>query len=329
MLQLCFLSPFSFLYNLLLWLHSFCSFSFSLFSNFLDSVVCSIFGLSRLLHSSFGSCFRFFSYLCFFSSPIVCLPFCPLQLSLDLSLLLSLVLLLLWPPCWLRLFRSLSLQLLLLLLQFFFHLWLLSLSPLPSAVPSLGIPGISSSPLVAPSDLGASASELLTSDAPRDSFLFASTSGATYSDPCSFCDVDDLSAMGEKESPALGKGESSKILHEVVNLITSFFPYSKSTSPASSSVSFPWLDVLGASWQCDPRIFLTLFEKLPAVSRRRSRSLRKRHITGPCRLFLLGATSITSAIIQSFLKPRNSMKAFHVCSKRRLWTRVLLPCLSM
>ena len=309
--------------SFLLWLHSFCS--FSVFSNFLNSVVCSIFGLSRLLYSSFGLCFRFFSYLFFFSSPVVSLPLCPLQSSLGLSLLLSLALLLIWPPCRLRLFRSL----LLLLLQFFFHLWLLSLFPLPSAVLSSGVPGVSSSPLIAPSDLGTSASGLSTSDAARDSFLFASTSGATYSDPCSFCDVDDLSAMGEKESPALGKGESSKILHEVVNLITSFFPYSKSTSPTSSSVSFPWLDVLGASRQCDPRIFLTLFEKLAAVSRRCSRSLQKRHITGPCRLFLLGATSITSAIIQSFLKTRNSIKAFHFCLKRRLRTRVLLPCLSM
>ena len=72
--------------------------------------------------------------------------------------------------------------------------------------------------------------------------------------------------MGEKELSALGK-EEFKIFHEVMNLITSFFPRSKSASLASSSVSFPWLDVLVASQQCAPRIFLILFEKPAAVSK--------------------------------------------------------------
>ena len=40
-----------------------------------------------------------------------------------------------------------------------------------------------------------------------------------------------------------------------------------SASPASSPVSFPWLDTLGAFQQRDPRIFLTLFEKLVVVSK--------------------------------------------------------------
>ena len=52
-----------------------------------------------------------------------------------------------------------------------------------------------------------------------------------------------------------------------MNLITSFFPRSIPASLASSLMSFPWLDVLGASQQRDPCIFLALFKKLAAVSK--------------------------------------------------------------
>ena len=59
----------------------------------------------------------------------------------------------------------------------------------------------------------------------------AGTSYASFVDPCSFHD-DDASTKGEKDSPALGRGES-RIFHEVVNLIVGFFPCAKLDSPSS------------------------------------------------------------------------------------------------
>ena len=114
-----------------------------------------------------------------------------------------------------------------------------------------------------------------SSDTSSDSFPFASTSDADFSDPCYFRDCDDSSPKGEKESPALGKGESSKIFHEVVNLITGFFPRAKSDSLFSSLESFLWLDVVNISQQRDPRIFLTLFDKFTAVSKEVFEKFRK------------------------------------------------------
>ena len=83
------------------------------------------------------------------------------------------------------------------------------------------------------------------------------------------------STKGEKDSPALGKGESSKSFHEMVNLITGFFPCAKLDSPSSSLESFPWLDVVNVFQRRGPRIFLTLFEKLEAVSKEVFEKFRK------------------------------------------------------
>ena len=142
-----------------------------------------------------------------------------------------------------------------------------SAPPLPAAVPSSGVSGVPSSALFVPSGVGTLAPGVSAFDAPHNSFSFASTSGADFSDPCYFCDCDDSLTKGKKESPALVKGESSKIFHKVVNLMTGFFPHAKSDSSSSSSESFPWLDVVNVSQQCHPCIFLTLFEKLAAVSK--------------------------------------------------------------
>ena len=108
------------------------------------------------------------------------------------------------------------------------------------------------SSLFVPSVVSASASGVSASDPPSNSFPLASASGADFSDPCYFRDFDDSSTKGEKESPALGKGESLKIFHEVVSLIMSFFPRAKSASPSSSLESFPWLHIFNVSQQRDP-----------------------------------------------------------------------------
>ena len=47
----------------------------------------------------------------------------------------------------------------------------------------------------------------------------AGTSYVNFADPCSFHDGDDSSTKGEKDSPALGKSDSSQIFHKEVNLI--------------------------------------------------------------------------------------------------------------
>ena len=80
---------------------------------------------------------------------------------------------------------------------------------------------------------------------------------------------------GEKDSPALGKSESSKIFHEVVNLIIGFFPHAKLDSPSSSTESFPWRNVVNMAQQCDPCIFLTLFKWSAAVSKEVSEKFKK------------------------------------------------------
>ena len=130
--------------------------------------------------------------------------------------------------------------------------------PPPSALPSSCVLGVLSSPLFVPLGAATSGSGVPTSDAPREHFSSSGTSYANFVGPCAFLDGDDSSTKGEKESPALGKSESSKIFHEVVNLIIGFFPRAKLD---------PWLNVVNMAQQRGPRIFLTLFEKLATVSK--------------------------------------------------------------
>ena len=196
-----------------LWHCSLCSFFFFFFSHFFDSVLCSIFGPSWLFCSSFGSCFLFFCCLFLFSSAIrfICLfvfygrlvvaSFCRLLLGSVFGLLVSSCSY--WylpssspPPSSVLFPPSVSFS-------------SSSAPPLPTAVPSSGTPGVYPSSLFVPSGVSALASGVSAFDPPRDSFPFVSTSGVDFSDPCYFCDVDDSSTKGEKESPPLGKGDSS------------------------------------------------------------------------------------------------------------------------
>ena len=71
------------------------------------------------------------------------------------------------------------------------------------------------------------------------------------------------------------KRESSQIFHEVVNLIVGFFPRANLDSPSSSTESFPWLNFVNVPQQRDPLVFLTLFEKLVAVSKEISEQFQK------------------------------------------------------
>ena len=109
--------------------------------------------------------------------------------------------------------------------------------PPTAAIPSYGAVGV-------PSGVSALAFGVSSSDTPGYPFPFTGTSGADFEDHCAFHDYDDSSTKEEKDFPTLGKGESSKIFHEVVNLITSFFPHAKLGSPSSLWESFPWLELL-------------------------------------------------------------------------------------
>ena len=75
-----------------------------------------------------------------------------------------------------------------------------------------------------------------------------------------------------KESPALGKPNFSRASHEVVSLIMSFFPHAK---PSSSMESYPWMDVFGSFHRHNPRIFLSLFNKLLSVLKEVNEKFRK------------------------------------------------------
>ena len=65
----------------------------------------------------------------------------------------------------------------------------------------------------------------------------------------------------------MGKDEFSKAFHEVISLITGFFPHLKPSSASPSNDLYPWLDVFGTSLRRNSRLFLTLFEKLSALSK--------------------------------------------------------------
>ena len=297
-----------------------------------DSVLCSIFCPSLLVRSSFGSCFHFFCCFFPFSSSLrfICL-FVFYAISWSLPAVVS---------CSAPSLDSLSgpapsglfHPLLCLLLQLFFCLILPSLPyrPLLLLLPFILRVLRGFLPLLCLCFLGvcASASGVLASDTPRDSFPFTGASGADFADPCAFCDCDDSSMKGEKDSPALGKSKSSKIFHRVVNLIMGFFPRAKSASPSSSSECFPWLDVVNMSQQGDPHIFLTLFEKLAAVSKEVSEKFRKEAD---------GKKTTSSALptwgdvyrLSNLPEFHEALKVSPVCRRRHLLLLVPSTCLSM
>ena len=94
------------------------------------------------------------------------------------------------------------------------------------------------------------------------------TSSVSYSfaDPLHFRDGDKSSDKGDKESPALGKADFSKAFREVVSLITSFFPAAKPSDSSSIDLSL-WFNDFGMERCRDPRVFLSLFDKLAPVKR--------------------------------------------------------------
>ena len=83
---------------------------------------------------------------------------------------------------------------------------------------------------------------------------------------CSFSDIDLAFDKGDKKSP-LAKGEFLKSFQEMISLITSFFPASKPSVYSDSDSLIPWLDVFGNVRQRSPHVFLSLFEKLAAISK--------------------------------------------------------------
>ena len=94
----------------------------------------------------------------------------------------------------------------------------------------------------------------------------ASGASCSFADPLRFHDGNDASDRGDKESPSLGKADSSKAFCEVVSLITGFFPEAKHSG--SSSVDFsPWSDNFGVPRRHDPCVFLSVFDKLALVKK--------------------------------------------------------------
>ena len=79
----------------------------------------------------------------------------------------------------------------------------------------------------------------------------------------------------EKGESALGKADFTKAFHELVTLIMGFFPPAKLSSSSSSEESFPLMDIWGPSLSRDPRIFLSLFDKLSALSKEVNEKFRK------------------------------------------------------
>ena len=94
----------------------------------------------------------------------------------------------------------------------------------------------------------------------------ASGASCSFDNPLRFRDGDDVSDKGNKESPALGKTDLSKTFHKVVSLITGFFPDAQPSDCSAVDLS-PWFDDFGASRRRDPRVFLSLFDKLDPVKR--------------------------------------------------------------
>ena len=105
---------------------------------------------------------------------------------------------------------------------------------------------------------------------------FAGASGTSDPDDTFlYRGFDDSSVKGEKGEAALGKADFSRAFHEVVTLITGFFPHATPSSSSSCVGSFPWMDICGTSLSRDPRIFLSLFDKLSVLSKAVNEKFRK------------------------------------------------------
>ena len=87
-------------------------------------------------------------------------------------------------------------------------------------------------------------------------------------------DFDDSLVKGES---ALDKAAFSWTFHEVVTLITGFFPCTKlsSSSSSSSEESIPREDICGPSSSRGPRNFLMLFDKMCSLSKQVSEKFQK------------------------------------------------------
>ena len=146
--------------------------------------------------------------------------------------------------------------------------WLPSVPSFPSAptVPPSSFVSFGDSPSFpdVSAGLGASTSRGTRPVCQHGSFFdFADASGSC-DDMFLYRGFDDYSVKGEKDSPALGKADFCRAFHEVVSLITSFFPQAKPPPSSSSVESYPWMDVYGTSQRHDPHIFLS--DKLSLVS---------------------------------------------------------------
>ena len=90
----------------------------------------------------------------------------------------------------------------------------LALPPPPALLPS-SVSTAPSSSHFAPSASATLGAEITLADSARDYFdCSAGTSYANFANPYSFHGGDDSSTKGEKDSPALGRSESSWIFHE-------------------------------------------------------------------------------------------------------------------
>ena len=150
-------------------------------------------------------------------------------------------------------------------------------SALPAPLSAVGLsgpPGFPTSSSGALVDPGTHASGGAPPSASRGSgFGFPGALGTSDPDDASLHHgLDDSSVKGES---ALGKADFSKAFHEVVTLITGFFPHVKPSSSSSSEESVPWMDICGPSSSCDPRIFLSFFDKMSALSKKVNEKFRK------------------------------------------------------
>ena len=91
-----------------------------------------------------------------------------------------------------------------------------------------------------------------------DSFAFAN--------PLHFRDGDEAYDKGSKESPALRRSGLSPAFREVVSLIMGFFPTAKPADSSAVDMSL-WFEDFGSSRRRDPRVFLSLFNKLAPVKK--------------------------------------------------------------
>ena len=107
--------------------------------------------------------------------------------------------------------------------------------------------------------------------------VFAGSSGASDPTDDSFLyhGFDDSSMKREKVESAPGKADFSRAFHEVVTLITGFFPHAKPSFSSSSVELFPWMAMFGPMSSRNPLIFLSLFDKLSELSKEVEEKFRK------------------------------------------------------